>query len=451
MNGKRRAGHSGTVLRLLLIALLAVGGSAGARPARAAEEGVTPDRIETTLDPGGCSEHTVTVTTADAPVVKADVVLVSDVTSSMSGVIREVQRGMDRIAADVREVVPDTAFGVATFADYPLVKLLADVPGADYPWRLEQGLTKDQMLLQGALDRITLVYGGDTEESYLRALFETQFLTWRPDARRLVILFGDSTPHEPDAGRDGDYGTADDLRQAEVIAQLKANNITVIGIYSEPSVRGFYDAVASNTGGVSFGLDRVDQVREAIRETVTTTVTRIHELTLAPDAAGAAWLSWEPATFADVPPATTREFAVRVCAPADAADGLHNFELQARGDAVTLGIVPVIVHVNARTPTPAPTDTPAATATPTETPIPMLPPPPPVAGFPWWVLIPLIGAMGVGAVLLFRRKEPTRGTVAPPRGRQSDGTSSGAAMQQKKADKSGSEVTHGKEPPRRRD
>lgn len=201
-----------------------------------------------------------------------DILFLFDCTGSMSNVIDSVTSHAGEIMAYIRDKIsPDSAFGVASFGDY-----LPD----SYPWKLHQDLTSNLAAVHRALADISLQNGEDTPEAYSRALYESQFVGWRPKSRRMVILFGDAPAHDPgfyghdlgiDPGRDGVPGTSDDLRLAEVVKQLARQQISVLAIYDtspkellDEARRGF-EFMAQQTGGLAKPIEAATEVAQAIR------------------------------------------------------------------------------------------------------------------------------------------------------------------------------------------
>lgn len=396
-----------------------------------AQSTITPGEIEVTLQPGQCVEQLVTIEIGEAPIPKLDVVLVIDVTGSMAGVIGEVTRSAETIANDVRAVVPDTQFALVTLADYAgngggLLSLFVEygAPG-DYPWRLDQDFTPDMQLIQQALEDIVLLHGGDDPESYLRALYEAQFLSWRSGARRIVILFGDVNAHDPDPGRDATEGTADDLTQNVVLTDLASNYITVLAIYTNVRYQTFYDTIAMDTGGQAFHLYATDQVAEVVQALVEETVTNIQVVSLAVDSSQSAWLTWEPGLYRDVAPEAEYDFDVQACAPAGTAPGDYVFDLSATGDGAYLSTISGVVHVVADTPVPLPG----------------------VGTLSWWwLLIPLL--LLTGALLwYFLRPRESVSTVRP--GMRNGRPSPPPSKPKTTKPPSGSNITHNKPPARK--
>jgi hypothetical protein len=422
---------------------------------RAQDTTVSPDRIEETLIIGQCADEKVIVNIGAAPIPKLDVALVIDVTGSMREVIDQVTSSASEIVADIRALVPDAAFALGTLADYPNIG--GDV--GDYPWQVEQDFTDEEKKLQQALDAVKLHSGGDGPESYLRALSETRSLGWREGSRRVVILFGDSTPHDPDPGKDATPGTEDDLTLEKIINQMEKNNITVLGVYSRPPVRPFYETISKESGGQAFGLDASEQIPEAVRTLVEETVTLIRVLTLLPASPGDIWLQWLPEKHTDVEPLQTREFSTKLCIPAGTIGGDYPFDLEVTGDGATVGKISVFIHVLIPTPTPTPTPLPTAvpTPTPTSTPLPTAVPTPVqfisdiVDKFDGWLflflLIPLL------LFLLWwwwghRPKQP--GRVDRPTPRAGSVSMPGRGAEKPAPRKEGQSITHGRIPPKKR-
>jgi len=362
-----------------------------------ADDRVTPGRIDAVLQPGQCTDRTVTLSTGAAPVPRLDVALVMDVTSSMNEEIAAVQQRATEIVAQVKKLVPETRFAVATLADYPYVESkggLLDMLGnlveygdtGDYPWRVESDFTTDASKIQAALDKITLLSGGDAPESYLRALSESRYLKWHPDARRIVVLFGDSYPHDPDPGPDTKLGTADDLSQTKVIESLTAAGISVISIYSTPQLASFYESISVATGGQTFALTVADNAPEAVVNLLKADVRTLRRVMLRPDPKYASWVTATPDVYDEVRGDSTVSWAVHICYPAGATADSHQFELAVSASGSRLHGIPVSIRSPAAWP----------------------------PWLPFLGLIPLAGLL-VFAIWRVTRRPPSRRIVAPPK------------------------------------
>lgn len=305
---------------------------------------VSPDQISVTLRAGECTTSPITVTTAPASVTYSalDVVLLIDITSSMHDQINQVRASASDIVASIRAQIPDSRLALVTVADYPGLLNLTD-----YPWRLDQDFTSDERIVQSALDAIELANGGDDNETYLRALDETTRLGWRGDARRLILFFGDSNPHDPDPGADGRLGTADDLSMDTVLKGLSSSNVSVLSIYTNSLVAEFYQVLAAQTKGQAFQIESANQIPSVVQELVGRSLGRPGSMTLRPNAAAERWLTWQPAAHQSIPPGEARTFELRICTPANTAPDTYQLGVVALVDSAEVGTVPITVRVPA--------------------------------------------------------------------------------------------------------
>ena len=149
-----------------------------------------------------------------------DVVFAFDQSGSMGPIIEGAKAEAKELMETIAARFWTERFGLMGFSDY-----------VDFPYRLYQPLTNDYDAVQSAIDSLSLADGGDAPESYGRAMYESfadPDVGWDSDARRYLVIFGDSYPHDPDAGRDEILGTDDDLRLDDVLTQMKAGDITMI-------------------------------------------------------------------------------------------------------------------------------------------------------------------------------------------------------------------------------
>lgn len=339
-----------------------------ARPAAAQEPPPPPPPTVTHSDFSGqmcelqCLTGTVTVNVpvyeTPALVRQVDVAFVFDVTGSMSDVLNVAKRESLNIMADLVATAPDTAFAAASFADYPngggsffgLFGSAEYGDDGDYPWRLDQDVTTDQNAVSAGINRMALLSGGDGPESYNRALYETRFLSWRPGAQRIVVLFGDAFPHDEsygsgaDPGRDAEVGTADDLALDDVIAQLVADEIAVIGIIADSGAEEFFTLLAEQTGGQVFALRRAEDVPAAVVELVSGQIASIGNITLTAPPPYADWLQLEPPSYSGIEyDGRALPFAVQIC-PQPGTQAIARdlaFDMAAELDGQSFAAIPV--------------------------------------------------------------------------------------------------------------
>ncbi|MGD1995601.1 MAG: vWA domain-containing protein, partial [Anaerolineae bacterium] len=314
---------------------------------------------------GQCAHKTITFETGDLRIDKVDVVFLIDASGSMDDEIDEVQNQSLEIMDMLRELVSDSAFGAASFVDYNgfVDSQYGETYGSedDYPYRLGQDITEDTGDLQDALNGIALEYGNDSPESYSRALWEMQFLNWREDSKRIVILFGDAYPHDRtffgedfgvDPGPDETEGTEDDLVFAEVVQDLIDARISVVGVnsgYDSDNAVAFFQHVAEQTGGLYFPLYNADEIPDAVAQSVEEEISTIDRLTVRATRGYEDWIASAPEAYTDVGSHETNSFEVDICPAAGRAEaGTHEFELIIDGDGTVLESIPVVVDYTRR-------------------------------------------------------------------------------------------------------
>lgn len=192
-----------------------------------------------------------------------DIALVFDRTSSMGKIVKPVRDAAATMVKELKRRNTDSRFAVAAFADY--YPLFTPEP-LDTPWTLIQDFTPDASAVVAGIGGISLVNGGDGPEAYSRAVYELARLSWRTDATRFAILFGDSYNHPIDPGRDGILGTADDILLPDAIGDVAAAGVVLIGVY-DPKIDGvtqMFEALAKGTGGVALPLSRMEDAPKSV-------------------------------------------------------------------------------------------------------------------------------------------------------------------------------------------
>lgn len=136
-----------------------------------------------------------------------DVVLVIDGTKSMDFVMADVKARMTQLAVRVRQLVPIARVGVVVFG------------GKGEPLDV-QPLTLSTAKLKTFLGSIQAKGGGEWEENTLGAL-QTAItkMDWKPYARKVIVLIGDSPPEKDDFAP-----------LSNLIREFRRNNGTVSGI-----------------------------------------------------------------------------------------------------------------------------------------------------------------------------------------------------------------------------
>jgi len=206
-----------------------------------------PERTAVTIDPsvndlvlGDCPhlEERITVTvppTGTTP--KADVYLLADTTGSMSSVLDAVKAGAAAIVGNPALAGFDVAYGVGNYRDFPVGTGLNS-----YAFQHQQAPTTVLADVQNAVNVWTAAEGGDGPEGQLWALQQLgtdPAIGWRPDAKRILVWFGDAPGHDPVCAAIS--GGPADVTESTALAALQAASITVTAV--------------STTTGFAAGLD----------------------------------------------------------------------------------------------------------------------------------------------------------------------------------------------------
>ncbi|NPV74804.1 MAG: FHA domain-containing protein [Anaerolineae bacterium] len=358
---------------------------------------ITPPSAEINLKSGEFQEVYFVVDTPEIPLPKMDILFLFDVTSSMGEVLGQAKENGIQIMEALKSVIPDAAFGVASFADFNITAAYGGEnvqygKGIDYPWRLEQDIGQDIGAAAEAINRLGLTDGGDWPEATLTALWQAVGIGWRPGARRAVALFTDAPAHEPefylsyggkdsgiDPGPDGTAGTGDDLRMETLAQTLKGAGVSVFTVYTSPEpsahVQAGFEYLAEQTGGKVFNLENAADLSRVLAEDLAASVQVIGRLNTQVSVENSEELAAEvtPEDYRGVQGGEQRGFTVQVTAVEKVRHGGQSrVMIDFLADNVRLGTAVIVVDL-ARS----------------------------GGGF-WWVWL-LAAALVVGAYLYFRR------------------------------------------------
>ncbi len=325
-----------------------------------AADGVTPGDVSVKLAPGASTDISKTAHLDAAPA-KADVVLAVDTTGSMSAAIGQAKSDATDIVTGVQTAIPGARFAVVNFDDYPISPYGA--PG-DVPYELLQPLTSSATDVQTAIDSLYLHNGADTPEAYNRVFYESYSdpaLTYDPAAVKLLVVLGDSVPHDPDQaatfpdcwnsypdpGPDGIVGTADDLYTKPTLDGMVAANVKLL--FVDYGSAACHHELATYTGGSNVAAGSGGSLADEIVTLVETAAAQIKgvEIQVSP-AAFASWVSETPAApYGPFTAPVDFGWTETITAPADAAPGLYEFDVDVVADGATRATEHVTVRVNA--------------------------------------------------------------------------------------------------------
>lgn len=232
-----------------------------------------------THDPGGEAANTLTF---DTNIRIADVAISVDTTGSMGEEINNLQASLGTtIIPGVRAAVPDSAFGVNEFEDFPISPFgTLDCGGtSDRPFGLLQQVTSADALVQAALNRLDMPLGcgADLPESIFEALYQIAAgdgVRWtggsvpafradpttpgggtiggvgfRDGALPIIIFVTDDVPHTP-----ADYlggGITGAHSRDDVVTALTGIRARLIGVASGTVARAPLEDLAVATGAVT--------------------------------------------------------------------------------------------------------------------------------------------------------------------------------------------------------
>lgn len=223
-----------------------------------AAPGVTPASVTATLLPGDSTTVEKTVETPPIPP-DPDIVFLADTTSSMSGAIGNVQTNASTIISSVLAAQPTAQFGVAHYTDQ-------DCPN---PFVLDQPITANTAAVVTALNGLSTpntACNSDAAEDYINALYQLATdpaVGLRAGSTRIVVLFGDSSSHDPSEG----------ISLATAVAAMGAAGIHLVAV-NVPGTSGYlFDgldnagqatAIAGATGGIYLDAPSVGEISDTI-------------------------------------------------------------------------------------------------------------------------------------------------------------------------------------------
>ena len=238
-------------------------------PSVALAGSISPATFEATIAVGGSVTVSKTVTTDAIGASKVDVFFLADDTGSMGSVINNVKNTADALLTALQDAYTDIAFGVGSYDGDPREGVpIASPPDLNLTaaYSRQSMITTNTTQAQAAINTWEADGGGDGPEANFFALhqvatsggltdglgstdnggagYSTGLTTgWREGAARVIVWFGDITSHTT---------TVD---QAEAIAALNANGVTVVAMNNFGDNRGIdgsnqADAIVAATGGV---------------------------------------------------------------------------------------------------------------------------------------------------------------------------------------------------------
>jgi hypothetical protein len=100
---------------------------------------------------------------------RADILFLIDTTGSMGGEIANLRSGLGAVVTSVAATIPDAAFGVSRFDDFPVAGYGST---GDRPFELEQRITTVAADITTAVGTLVASGGADGPESHIEALYQ---------------------------------------------------------------------------------------------------------------------------------------------------------------------------------------------------------------------------------------------------------------------------------------
>ena len=362
--------------------------------------------------PGSPARVTVPVHLSPAPPA-VDVLFVVDTTGSMETVVSTLAERTLEIVDRVRAEVAFPSFGLMDVRDHPYGR--AGI-ATDRAWLLRSELTTDAEAFANATRKLWAGGGGDAPEAYagaLAAAIEPGRISWRPGARRIIVLIGDSvprdddlnegissppvpgvwTPGEPlwwrDSGLDWAPGTSDDVDWQRQLEALKTADVTLMAVVTGTApdelfgrtdhLTRYWNDWAGRTmrGGRAIELINAAALADTLIDLVNTSGQSLESLSVGAQDPFDLWALASPPIMNDLTiplEGLDVTFDVAIEAPAGTSNGVYRLVLVATGDGARYAQMPVTldwqaecVEVTPTTPVPITTTPPFEPPSPTPT------------------------------------------------------------------------------------
>jgi Mg-chelatase subunit ChlD len=162
-----------------------------------------------------------------------DIVITFDSTGSMDAEIRQVKARIERIGGALFRLIPKTRISICTYRDVGDAYVVQGL-------RLSDNLAK----VSEYLDGISAEGGGDTPEAVDQGLrWAIEQNEFRPNARKVVLLFGDAPPHPSEK--------KDCLNLAASFRRQQNGSVSTVTCHSDRPLPDFVE-IAQAGGGEAF-------------------------------------------------------------------------------------------------------------------------------------------------------------------------------------------------------
>jgi uncharacterized protein YdeI (BOF family) len=353
---------------------------------------LTPAAIVATLQAGQSITVSTQATLPVTPDFPSDIVFALEAGAGMAGFLPGVKGAAEDAMLALTADGLGVRFAGVAFQDYPAAYSsfgysLGDSNVVTYgvagmvPYSLTHPLTAAPAAVVASFAGVQAAAGGDPPAAYSRALHESIAelsgaadpafgpLGYRADAARLVVVFGDSVPHDNDLNEGvagaatifttgGDPGRNqtleeaanpagigagnDDLDWQQVLAAMQAARVRLIRYELSPFYAGLWANWAQRTGGQS--VTPLDDLAAVLRAGMLD-AGPVAAVSLQAENGFAAWLHVTPALHQNVALPAVLPFVVTVTPPAGTAPGLYTFAVNLVADGEVLAAQQVSITV----------------------------------------------------------------------------------------------------------
>jgi hypothetical protein len=176
-----------------------------------------------------------------------DVVISFDTTGSMSSVLAQVRSKIKQTVERLMGELPDIHIGIIVHGDY------CDEHSSYVTRHLD--LTQETVSITNFVERTPSTGGGDAPECYELVLHEAQELSWRPEAKRVLVMIGDDVAHAPE-------DNPQHLNWRTEVAALAARGISIYAVQAlnRKSALAFYREMADLSNGFHLSLGQFSEI-----------------------------------------------------------------------------------------------------------------------------------------------------------------------------------------------
>lgn len=176
-----------------------------------------------------------------------DVVISFDTTGSMSSVLAQVRQKIKQTVERLMGELPDIHIGIIVHGDY------CDASSTYVTRHLD--LTQDTLGITDFVEHTPATGGGDAPECYELVLHEARELSWRPEAKRVLVMIGDDVAHEA-------HDNPGHLDWRAEVAALAASGISIYAVQAlnHRNAKAFYRSMAETSGGYHLSLGQFSEI-----------------------------------------------------------------------------------------------------------------------------------------------------------------------------------------------